>query len=248
MPKTKKLIVGNWKMNPRSSASSRQLAGKIERGWQRKAQTIVEVVVCPPVVFLPAVHQVFKKVKLGVQTVTSEPIGAFTGEVSIDQVLEFGIQYAILGHSERRAMGESDGQISRKIQLVQDSQVTPILCVGYGTKRGDSVSRIKQIVRQQIVKALRGTKFGFKDLVVAYEPVWAIGTGLTATPDKVAEVAKFIKSITHNSLVLYGGSTSKSNISSFANQEAIDGVLVGGASLKPQEFLQMIKAFSSFHF
>lgn len=242
-----KIIVANWKMNPQTIEEARQLASQIERGLLGVDRNKVETIICPPAVFIPAVRHLIDFAKLGAQNVSRESAGAFTGEISARQLAEFGVEYVIVGHSERRRMGGDDKVINRKIKQSLAEKLKPILCVGFGTKKSDSHTQIKNVITRQIKIGLAGAKQS--RITIAYEPVWAIsqglGTGKAATPAHAAEIAKFIKLIVNRVLVLYGGSVDGKNAAEFAAEKIIDGALVGGASLVPLEFLKIIRAFAN---
>ena len=238
------LVVGNWKMNPGTAEEARAIASKIERGLLAVAREKVETVICPPHVFLPALRHSLHFARLGSQDVSAaeKDIGAFTGEVSAAMLKGLGIAYSIIGHSERRAMGEDDGIVNSKIHQALKHGIAPILCVGFGAKKGAASATVKRIVKGQIQKGLKGA-MGEKGTVVAYEPVWAIGSGKPATPEHAAEVLEFIGKILPKARLLYGGSMDGNNAPAFAATGIVHGGLVGGASLKPEDFINIVKAF-----
>jgi triosephosphate isomerase len=244
------LIAGNWKMNGTKANVERLLAGVVAG-----SATIVrsELAVCPPFPFLAAAEQALagSAVRLGAQNVATEASGAYTGEVSAPMLAEFGAKYVIVGHSERRAMyGEDDAIIAKKLAAAQAAGLTAILCVGETLaerERGDT----DKVIAAQIdgILALGGiAAFGVIEL--AYEPVWAIGTGLTATPAQAQEVHAFIRNrlaghsapVAEKIRILYGGSMKASNALELLSQADIDGGLIGGASLKAGDFIAICRA------
>lgn len=244
------LVVANWKMNPPSAEEARQIASRIERGLLGVGREKVQTVICPPQVFLPAIRHSLHFAALGAQNVSGAPAdtGAFTGEVSAAMLKSLGVSYAIIGHSERRAMGGNDERINSKIRNSLERKITPILCVGFGAKKGAAAASVKRIVKAQITRGLKGITGGKggrgEGLVVAYEPVWAIGTGKPATPQHAAEILEFARTLLPKARLLYGGSMDGTNAAAFAATGIVQGGLIGGASLKPEVFLNIIKAFS----
>ncbi|MCL4403951.1 triose-phosphate isomerase [Patescibacteria group bacterium] len=240
-----KLIAANWKMNPASLKEAVRLAGSCdEKG----------VVIIPPFVFLSAVGDVLKKAELGAQNAFFEDDGAWTGEISFRQLKGLGVRYAVIGHSERRKLGESDGVIAEKVVVAFKSGFRVILCVGeHWETRKKGKRAAYNFVKKQLVAdlaVLKDRRFKIKnlDLIVAYEPIWAIGTGRNDDPEDAAEMAGFIKEVLAADFavlggrVLYGGSVNARNASGFLTRPEIDGVLVGGASLRAGEFKRIIAA------
>jgi len=243
----RKIICGNWKMNT-SKEEAVRLASEIEKSLP---ETDAEVVVCPPFVYLDAVKSVISRVKLGAQNCYFEKKGAFTGEVSAKQIAEY-CDYVILGHSERRRyQKETDEEISKKTKAALEENLLPIICVGE-TKEERESGKEKEIVSRQVEAVISNfeKEEAFK-LIFAYEPVWAIGTGEVCSVSDAVEVVKIIRetidgkfgSVSGNIPILYGGSVSEGTIEEFAKKDEIDGVLVGGASLKADEFLKIIEAY-----
>lgn len=237
------LVVANWKMNPGMAEEARELASRVERGLLTVDRSRVETVICPPHVFLPAVRHSLHFAALGAQNVSAAlaDTGAFTGEVSGVMLKDVGVKYCIIGHSERRVTGEDDALINNKIHRAMENRITPIFCVGFGAKKGAASAAVKRIVKAQLTRGLKGAK---GEVVAAYEPVWAIGTGKPATPAHAAEILEFIRGILPKVQLLYGGSMDGGNAASFAEHKVIQGGLIGGASLKPDDFLKIIKAFA----
>ncbi|MEZ4156565.1 MAG: triose-phosphate isomerase [Candidatus Paceibacterota bacterium] len=230
-----KRVIGNWKMNPQSEQEALRLAKEVD---------ISKAIICPPFVYLSAVSRELKNATLGAQDVYSEKEGAFTGEVSIEELKDLGVRYVIVGHSERRALGEDDALVASKLRAVLEAGLEPILCVGEGAEVRDGGTQ-EAFVRQQIQTALFQIDEG-KPVIIAYEPIWAIGTGQPAKPEDAATMARMIQETRKGSTVLYGGSTNKENIASFLEMPEIGGVLVGGASLKGEEFSEMVKIANNY--
>jgi triosephosphate isomerase len=242
-------IAGNWKMNlTRGSAVA--LAQGIVANWN--AQTSVDVAVCPPSVYLEAVAQVLRgsSVGLGAQNMYFEPKGAFTGEISGEMLLDVGCRYVILGHSERRnILGESNQDVNRKVLAALAVGLIPIVCVGE-TLQQRQANQTRAVVESQFVGSLAGvTAEQMKQIVIAYEPVWAIGTGQVATPAQAEEVHADLRRLLESSYnaevaegvrIQYGGSVKPENAAELLGQPNIDGALVGGASLTVEGFLGII--------
>ncbi len=246
----KKLIIANWKMNPKSDEEAIALARAVEKGIAHLGG--VTAVIAPPFPFLGAVHAVLDHTLLGAQDVFWEESGAYTGEVSAHELREVGVRYVIIGHSERRAMGESNVVVNKKLRAVLEEGLTAVLCVGEPKKvRVKGTTAAQSFVKRQLedsMKGIKNWKSGIEDnVIIAYEPVWAIGTGEEDDPKDVAEMAEFIKKtlkpITQNLTpqVLYGGSTDAANVAGYIETGLIDGALVGGASLKASEFIAMAR-------
>lgn len=243
-------VAGNWKMNlDRAQAVdlAKALAAKTPAGN-------VEVGVCPPFVYLTPVAEAIdgSHVQLGAQDVYFEAKGAFTGEISCAMLQGVGCRYVIIGHSERRhVMGETDALINKKLKAVVAAELRPILCVGEKLDQRDA-GHTENVVRDQLAGGLAdlsGDDLG--QLVIAYEPVWAIGTGRTATPDQAREVHAFMRrwltdtfgpALAETIRIQYGGSVKASNAADLMAIPDVDGALVGGASLQADEFLKIIAA------
>jgi triosephosphate isomerase len=246
-----KLIAANWKMykTPEEGRSFMEAFLPLVAGHTRD-----EIVVCPPFVDLPAVVEAARgsRVAVGAQNMSWEREGAYTGEVSPAMLLAVGCTHVILGHSERRQyFGESDDVVNRKTEVALESGLIPIMCVGEVIEEREA-GLTEEVLRRQVTRGLRGIsgrKAGNK-LVIAYEPVWAIGTGRTATPQLAAEAHELIRaevgktlgeSVAQNLRILYGGSVKPENASALMVEAEIDGALVGGASLKPDSFASIVK-------
>jgi triosephosphate isomerase len=243
----KKYILGNWKMNGLRGQAA-ELAGKIAAC---PVPAGVEVVLFPPFTALgiAALQLAGKAVQLGAQDCSPETDGAFTGDISASMLKDAGCRYVILGHSERRTLhGETDALIKRKAGAALKAGLIPVICVGESLKERESGNYLK-VVRAQVEKSLpEGATGGF---LIAYEPVWAIGSGKTPTPAQISEVHKTIATVlsyatsgAHTSIA-YGGSVKAANAREILSCEGVDGVLVGGASLKAEEFCAIIAAAHS---
>jgi triosephosphate isomerase len=250
MKNRKPLIAGNWKMfkTPGEAKETAeqlvQIAGTV---------TDVDMMIAPAFIALTAVYEAIKNspIALGAQNLYWEDEGAFTGEISAPMIKSAGCRYCIIGHSERRQyFGETDATVNKKIRAAIKADLQPVFCVGETEKERDSGQTLS-ILDKQIKKGLEGlVSDQLETLIVAYEPVWAIGTGKTATDDQAQEVHQFIRSLVKSNLgqaladsirILYGGSVKPANIASLMAMPDIDGALVGGASLSAESFSQIIK-------
>ncbi len=224
-----KLVVFNWKMNPETLEDAINIA---------KESDYKNIVIVPPFVFLEEVGKIIRKAKLGAQDLSYKDSrgGSFTGEVSAVELINLGVKYVIIGHSERRAMGETNSTIFSKIKTAMDSNLIPILCIGENLEERKS-GLTRKVIRNQIYSGLSLTNRNNKPIVLAYEPVWAIGTGKPDTIESAREIIGYIKELTdQNCRVLYGGSINSRNINDFLKYPEIDGVLIGSASLEPKLF------------
>lgn len=247
----KQLIAGNWKMN-----GSLSMSEALVTGLQEKLDTNMacEVLVCPPHMLIPAVLSVRDKalIKVGAQNMHHKETGAFTGETSPTLLKEFGCEYVILGHSERRDIFlETDELIQQKTAAALSHGITPILCVGESLAVREEGEYISHITNQLTASLGDIAKEDISRIVIAYEPIWAIGTGKTATAEEAEEVCQAIRSYLQETYgedtaartrILYGGSVKGSNAKEILHKENIDGALVGGASLEVQSFLDIIEA------
>lgn len=243
----KKLVAGNWKMNG-SQAENAALLAAI-----KPALAGVQAAVCVPFPYLAQAQAALagSSIAWGAQNVSEQAKGAFTGEVSTAMLLDFGCRYVIVGHSERRSLyGESDAQVAAKYVAAQAAGLTPILCVGETLAERESNVTEAVVARQlDAVIALAGVK-SLAQAVVAYEPVWAIGTGKTASPEQAQAVHAFIRNkiaaldagVAANLVIQYGGSMKASNAAELMAQPDIDGGLIGGASLVADEFIAICRA------
>jgi triosephosphate isomerase (TIM) len=220
----KKLIIANWKLNPTTLKDAQSLAASISV----KAKNTV--VLCPPTIYLSSI--IYPRV--GAQDCFWQEKGAFTGEVSPLQLKDLKIKYCIIGHSERRSIGESDGMINFKLRTLLEHKITPVLCVGFGTTVEQDDLEVVDVLRSQLEAGLK--EVDASKIVVAYEPVWAIGTGHNATAEHAEKISIFIKTKYGIPKVLYGGSVNSQNAKEFLKQTNVGGLLVGGASLIAKEF------------
>jgi len=245
-----KLVAGNWKMNG-SLQSIHALLDGIKQGMGSVTGT--EVAVCPPAIYIPEVASMVRDsgIELGSQNICDQDSGAYTGEIAGAMLKEFGCKYAIVGHSERRSLyGESDQQVAARFSAARRNGLIPILCVGELLEEREQ-GMTESVVGRQLdaVLAAEGIQ-GFAGVVVAYEPVWAIGTGKTASPDQAQEVHAFIRkklagldgTIADSLIIQYGGSVNSGNAEELFGMPDIDGGLIGGASLKAEDFLAVCRA------
>jgi len=235
-----KLLILNWKMNPETLKKAIALA---------RASDFKNAVVAPPFTFLEEAEKVLKKAELGAQDLFWEEKGAFTGEVSAKELKNAGVKYVIIGHSERRhKLGETDEMIAKKLKAAVKNGLTPVLCVGE-TKKEKDAGKKEEVLNSQLKIGLspltQSSKLKAQSLLIAYEPVWAIGTGDPETPESALETIKFIKTILNskfhilNLKVLYGGSVNSKNLADYLKFKEINGVLVGSASLNKDEVRKM---------
>src|SRR5882672_3679501 len=229
-----RLVAGNWKMQG-SRAANRALLDAILRGLPKGTQCVV----CPPFPYLADVAEQLRgsAIALGAQNVSEHAQGAYTGEVSAAMLAEFGCRYVIVGHSERRQLyGESDAQVAAKFAAARSAGLTPILCVGE-TLAEREAGRTEEVVARQL-DAVK-----FSDAVLAYEPVWAIGTGRNATPEQAQAVHAFLRGkLKADASILYGGSVKAQNAAAIFAMPDVDGGLIGGASLVAEDFLAILRA------
>ncbi len=246
------LVAGNWKMHG-STAMAESLVRGILEGIEETPD--VDVAVFPPAPYLGAVGAVARGTRLawGGQTLNPNAVGAFTGEVSGAMLRDLGCRYVLVGHSERRSLfGETDDDVAARFVAARDQGLEPVLCVGE-TREEREAGVTEEVVARQVdaVLALTGIE-GFADAVLAYEPVWAIGTGLTATPEQAQAVHAFLRGklqslddiIGGQIRILYGGSVKASNAADLFAQEDLDGALVGGASLTADDFVGICRGAS----
>ena len=247
----KAVIAGNWKMNmtPSQAAETVKKTAELVRG-----KNGCDVVLCVPFVDIAAAVEAAKgsNVKIGAQNVHFEKKGAFTGEISADMLLEAGAEYVIVGHSERRQyFGETDETVNKRAKAALEAGLTVILCLGEVlAQRQSGITR--EIVSMQTRLDLQGiTAEQMKRVIIAYEPVWAIGTGLTATPEQAEEVCAIIRgvlselygeAVAEATVIQYGGSMNDGNAASLLAKENVDGGLIGGASLVPEKFSVIVDA------
>ncbi len=248
---TPPLVIGNWKMNPQSPSLAVRLGKELKKKLARTEG--VDVVIAPPHVYLGSIDAVrngSKTFSLGAQNVHHEKLGAHTGEVSLSMLKAFGVTHVILGHSERRAEGETDEEVNAKLVRAVKEGVTGVLCVG--ERKRDPGGHYLSFIENQIRKGLTNIGKGkLAHIVIAYEPIWAIGTGVNATPSDVHEMRLFIEKAVSDIYgrndaqrvrILYGGSVNGKNVHELFAEGTIDGFLVGGASLHAEEFTQIVRA------
>lgn len=247
----KSLVAGNWKMNG-SAATGEALIAAIKSGFD--SVRVDEVVLCPPFVYLAAAKELLKgsTIALGAQNMSQHPQGAHTGEVSASMLLDVGCTFVIVGHSERRSLcAEDDALVAEKVIAANSAGMIPILCVGELLAERQA-GMTEEVIARQLDVLLDSAEglVALQNAVVAYEPVWAIGTGMTATPEQAQEVHAFIRQriamknpvLAAKIQLLYGGSVKGSNAEELFAQADIDGGLIGGASLSAEEFLTICGA------
>ena len=250
----KPLMAGNWKMNL-NHLEAIAVAQKLVYSLDDKDYDAVDVVIIPPFTDIRSIQTLIDGDRLrltyGAQDLSPEASGAFTGDIAGSMLHKLGCTYVLIGHSERRAIhGESDSLINRKIKAALANEIIPILCVGEELAIRESGAHVSHVIRQ-VRAGLEGfTKPELKKIVIAYEPVWAIGTGKVATPEDAQEVCAAIREeienigsaeIASNMRILYGGSVKSSNIAEIMKKSDVDGALIGGASLDPEELAKIVK-------
>ncbi len=245
----KKLIAGNWKMNG-GLAANETLIESLLAGLGTPA---CQVALCVPSVYLAQCQSLMKgtAIDLGAQDVSQQPVGAFTGEISAAMLQEFGVRYVLVGHSERRQYHfETDAGVAVKAQRALACGITPIVCVGE-TLAEREAGRTEEVVKRQLAAVIHANGHCISEIVVAYEPVWAIGTGKTASTEQAQQVHAVLRSQLKAATpqadrihILYGGSMNAANAAQLLTQPDIDGGLVGGASLKAPDFLSIIASAS----
>ena len=243
----RKIIAGNWKMN-----------GKLENLLEIKkisnefARSKIEIIICPPFTLLSAASEIAKNVYLGAQNLHPESEGAFTGEISADMLVDLGVTYSIIGHSERRnENNETNEIVARKVQISLEKKLQTIICIGE-TELQRKENRTIEILEQQLLGSLASIT-NFENLIVAYEPIWAIGTGLIPEVSEISKIHDFIRvrlvefygSNASNIPLLYGGSVNGSNAPEIFNVNNVNGALVGGASLSFEKFAPIIRAIEN---
>lgn len=247
----KKVIAGNWKMN-NDLIESEKLIVELKNLLQNEKPNC-DVIICPPFTSLSEASKLINGsvIKLGAQNMYFEESGAYTGEVSSSMLKSVGCEYVIIGHSERRAIfDENDKMINKKIKKALSAELKPIFCVGELLEEREN-GTTKEVIKKQVLKGLENVSIDeMQNIIIAYEPVWAIGTGKTATPAQAQEVHEFIRDlieieysmeVSMNLIILYGGSVKPDNAKQLLSQIDIDGALVGGACLKADSFMGIIK-------
>jgi triosephosphate isomerase len=239
-----KYVIANWKMYL-DLKNSREFFKQIPNSKFQIPKNL-ELIVCPSFLFLSQILDTeysIPNIAWGAQDCFWAERGAHTGEVSPADLLELGVKYVIIGHSERRQeLGETDEMVNKKLLAAQKAGLKPILCVGETAEEREE-GKAEEVVANQLKKDLIGVEAG--NLLIAYEPIWAIGTGQSCEPGEAVKMHQLIKSKTHNAPVLYGGSVDDKNVASYVTEEAVDGVLVGGASTKPEVFASLLKNVSN---
>lgn len=247
--KNNKIIIANWKMNPASLKDAEKIASGIVKGLKNTKKT--NVVVCPPFLYLEKIKKISKKILLGAQDAHFEVTGAFTGEVSAQMLESVGVKYVILGHSERRAIGDTNEIINKKIKSALASHLIPVVCVG--EKVRDENHEYLYFIKTQIEECFEGiSKSLISKIVIAYEPIWAIGKNATreATAEEFLEMSIFIRKVLSDKFsakivedikIIYGGSVHPENCFEFLQKGNANGFLVGRDSLDPKKFLEILK-------
>ena len=246
----KTVIGGNWKMNKTPSQTKEfmaQLKSILPRGrW-------CDIALCVPAVCIPAAVRAMRETRVGIgaENCNANPSGAYTGEIATDMLVDAGCKYVIIGHSERRAMGETDADVNAKVLAALEAGLTPIMCCGESLEQREADITAEWIA-MQIKLGLQGVpEDKIRKVVIAYEPIWAIGTGRTATPEQAQEVCESIRAVVRKLYssknaraisILYGGSMNEKNAFELLAKPDIDGGLIGGASLVPEKFVQIIEA------
>lgn len=246
----KKIIIGNWKMNPLGRKEAVKLMKQVARSLPRVKNT--EIVVCPPVIFISDLKNISKKVSLGAQDTFWGDVGPFTGEISAEMLYDLGARYVILGHSERRALGEKNSDVNKKLKAVLASSLTPILCIG--EKDRDHGHQYFDVVKNQIIECLQGVNKNLMSRIIfAYEPVWAISSTVgrrDATSEDSREMSIFMRKvladlsspdIASKSRIIYGGSVTDRDVEDFLKLGGVSGALVGRASLDPIKFAEIVR-------
>ena len=236
----KHLIVANWKMNPNTQKEGKEIFSALNgpaSGWDA-----IEVVICPPFVYLPSIVGSNSGFKTGAQNIYFEDKGAFTGEISAEMVKDLGAEYVIIGHSERRKyFGETDEMINKKIKKALEVGLKVIFCIGETQEEHDAGKK-NEVLEKQIKIGLEGVE-DLSNLNIAYEPVWAIGTGNNCGVEETKQSIDFIKKlIPENTRIIYGGSVKSENSGAYIKEAGANGLLVGGASLNAEEFIKIAKS------
>ena len=252
---TKPIVAGNWKMNE-SGEEGVSFVGKIKNRILDKAEA--KVIFCPPFTSLFSIVKTLNGTDFGVgaQNAHFEVEGAYTGEISVGMLKSTGVQYVILGHSERRHIfGETDVWINKKIHAVLNAELVPIFCIGE-TLDDRKSNQTTQVLENQINLGLQGMEsIDPVKMIIAYEPIWAIGTGETASTDQVAEAHAYVQSVLERMFgqvgyevpILYGGSVNENNAMKLIQTKGVDGFLIGGASIKEESFCSIVEQVSKFY-
>jgi triosephosphate isomerase len=253
-----KTIIANWKLNPTAINEADELVGFLA-GERNKEPFKSSLIFCPPFLYLPELVKKYRSEIYGAQNCFWEEKGAFTGEISATMVKNAGGKYVILGHSERRKyMAETDEVVNKKLASVLKSGLQAVVCVGERTRQGVSEAEYLKVIEDQVRGSLDGvSKEEFGNIIVAYEPVWAIGTGVSDSPPEslksITHIRKAVSAMLNDNVVgeavkvLYGGSVNGANAEGFLKEPGISGALVGGASLKKEEFLGIIRTADKYN-
>lgn len=245
--RTKNLIVGNWKMNPESVSEAKKIVSSIKRGMSKIKKT--EVLFCPPYVYLDALKNTStKNIFLGTQDIFYESVGSFTGQVSPLQVRQFGVSYTILGHSEKRKLGDTDEIVNKKVINSINSGLKVIICIGENSR--DVHGEYLSLIKRQITLSLKDvSKKNIDNVVIAYEPIWAIGGKEAMSSQDIHEMSIFIRKILREMYgilgddikIIYGGSVTLENAKSIIVDGFVHGLLIGRESLNYKNFVELIK-------
>jgi triosephosphate isomerase (TIM) len=248
----KKIVAGNWKMN-KNLEDGIKLASEVVNMVQDEVQADVNVVLCTPYIHLGAISKLLgSKVSLGAQNCYSKASGAYTGEISVEMLASVGVQYVIIGHSERREyFNESNAQLAEKVNIALSAGLIPIFCCGESLQQREANIHMDYVKTQITESLFHLSNDDFAKVVIAYEPIWAIGTGLTASTEQAqemhAELRTHLKSkygsLAEGTSILYGGSCKPDNAKEIFACKDVDGGLIGGASLKARDFVDIIKSF-----
>jgi triosephosphate isomerase len=250
----KKIVAGNWKMN-KTADEAKALLSEVVNMIKDEVTSDVEVVLCPPALYLTTFRQYVTaggNISLGAQNCHEKASGAYTGEISAPMLQSIGVEYVILGHSERRQyFGETNAQLAEKVNIALENGLTPIFCCGESRELRES-GDYDAYVKNQITESLfHLSAESFGKVVIAYEPIWAIGTGLTATSGQAQDMhfelrrhiaGQYGDTVAQDTSILYGGSANEKNAAELFSQPDVDGGLIGGASLKSREFTIVVKA------
>lgn len=229
----KTLIAANWKMNPATQKEAKVLFAAVKKGVKNATS---EVLICPPFVYL----EELKGLPLGAQDVFFEEKGAFTGEISPMMLKDLGVDYVICGHSERRKMGETNELINKKIKKSLEAGLKIIFCIGENATEREE-NKKNEVLEKQIMEGLAGIA-DIKNITIAYEPVWAIGTGNNCSVEETRESINFIRTLAAQNRIIYGGSVNAENAAAYITEAKTNGLLVGGASLQAEEFINIVKS------
>lgn len=246
----KKIVAGNWKMNT-TLDEGLQLAKEVNRMVENDQDDVI-VIIAPPFIHLTGIKKILTTVYLSSQNCASEKKGAFTGEISAEMIRSAGAEYVIIGHSERRTLfNEEDETLLKKVSLVLENDLIPIFCCGEQISEREAGNHFATVQKQLESTLFKLEKDDFGKVIIAYEPVWAIGTGLNATPEQAQEMHQFIrglieqnfgKTISEMTSILYGGSCKPSNAKELFDNPDVDGGLIGGASLNANDFFAIVKS------